>query len=199
LVFKTEDRIKRATPGWSKVMSLLFRWIGDQERATLLDLEPLWKPAERYSLAERADANTKFQDIPFRSRMALIGQFSPAEISEMEVQRAGEQLLTEALLGAPEAPAEPIEESAEQVVDQFRDIANGDVVEFAQGVGQVEHIMTGGILGIEGSDFAIEATQNNPAIQVRRWERVNGDWEPTAAVFGTRYNEVTRLDGLPEA
>jgi len=199
LVFKTEDRIKRATPGWSKVMSLLFRWIGDQERATLLDLEPLWKPAERYSLAERADANTKFQDIPFRSRMALIGQFSPAEISEMEVQRAGEQLLTEALLGAPEAPAEPIEESAEQVVDQFRDIANGDVVQFAQGVGQVEHIMTGGILGIEGSDFAIEATQNNPAIQVRRWERVNGDWGPTAAVFGTRYNEVTRLDGLPEA
>ncbi len=198
LVFKTEDRIKRATPGWSKVMSLLFRWMGDDERATLLDLEPLWKPAERYSLAERADANTKFQDIPFRSRMALIGQFSPAEIAEMEVQRAGEQLLTEALLGTPE-PAQEAQPGREQVVERFRDIANGDVVEFAQGIGQVEHIMTAGVLGIQGSDFAIEGTENNPAVQIRLWERIAGEWEPTAAVFGARYSEVTRLDGLPEA
>jgi hypothetical protein len=131
--------------------------------------------------------------------MSLIGQFSPAEIDEMEVQRAGETLLTEALLGAPtQAPAERQAET-EQVVDIFRDVANGDVVEFAQGVGQVEHIMTGGVLGIEGSEFAITATPNNPAIQVRRWELVGGEWSPTAAVFGVRYSEVTRLDGLPEA
>jgi hypothetical protein len=199
LVFKTEDRIARVSPGWSRVMSLVFRWLGDETRASLLDLEPLWKPAERYSLAERADANSKFQDVPFRSRMSLIGQFSPAEIDEMEVQRAGETLLTEALLGAPTgAQAEPQAET-EQVVDIFRDVANGDVVEFAQGVGQVEHIMTGGVLGIEGSEFAITATPNNPAIQVRRWELVGGEWSPTAAVFGVRYSEVTRLDGLPEA
>jgi hypothetical protein len=65
----------------------------------LIDLEPLWKPAERYSLAERADANSKFQDIPFRSRMQKVGQFSPAEIAEMEIERAGEALLTQALIG----------------------------------------------------------------------------------------------------
>jgi hypothetical protein len=106
LVFKTEDRIARVTPAWSKVMSLMFRWLGDDERAQLLDLEPLWKPAERYSLAERADANSKFQDIPFRSRMSLIGQFSPADIAEMEVERAGEQLLTQALLGEQTEPTE---------------------------------------------------------------------------------------------
>lgn len=106
LVFKTEDRIARATVGWSKVMSLMFRWMGDEERANLMDLEPLWKPAERYSMSERADANTKFQDVPFRSRMKLIGQFSPAEVAEMEMERAGETLLTEALLGA-QTPPEP--------------------------------------------------------------------------------------------
>lgn len=107
LVFKTEDRIARATVGWSKVMSLMFKWMGDVERAALLDLEPLWKPAERYSLSERADANTKFQDVPFRSRMKLIGQFSPAEVSEMETERAGEQIIAEALLGVQEPlPAE---------------------------------------------------------------------------------------------
>ena len=99
LVFKAEDRIARVTPGWSKVMSLMFKWLGDEVRASLLDLEPLWKPAERYSLAERADANSKFQDVPFRSRMAIIGQFSPAEIAEMEIERAGEAILTQSLTG----------------------------------------------------------------------------------------------------
>jgi hypothetical protein len=99
LVFKAEDRIARVTPSWSKVMSLMFRWIGDEQRANLLDLEPIWKPAERYSMAERADANSKFQDIPFNSRMTLIGQFTPAEIAQMEAERAGETILTQALIG----------------------------------------------------------------------------------------------------
>lgn len=99
LVFKTEDRIARATVGWTRVMSLMFKWMGDTERANLLDLEPIWKPAERYSLSERADANTKFQDIPFRSRMSLIGQFSPAEVAEMEIEKAGEQILNATLTG----------------------------------------------------------------------------------------------------
>lgn len=105
LVFKAEDRIARASSGWTKVMSLMFRWLGDQDRANLLDLEPIWKPAERYSMAERADANSKFQDIPFRSRMTLIGQFTPSEVAQMEVERAGEQLLIEALTG--QTPAQP--------------------------------------------------------------------------------------------
>lgn len=99
LVFKAEDRINRVTPGWSKVMSLMFRWLGDDERASLLDLEPMWQRAERYSLAERADANAKFQDIPFRSRMSLIGQFPPGVIEEMEVERRGEQVFQQAITG----------------------------------------------------------------------------------------------------
>lgn len=195
LVFKTEDRIARVTSSWSKVMSLMFKWTGDQERAELLDLEPLWKPAERYSLAERADANSKFQDVPFRSRMALIGQFSPAELAEMEVERAGEQLLMQALLQPEQEPA--VEAGSEQVVNTFRNLSNGDIVEFAEGVGQVEHIMIGGVLGLEGSDFAIEATASNPAIQIRLWERVAGEWQATSAVYGARFTDVTRLSELP--
>jgi hypothetical protein len=35
--------------------------------------------------------------------MKLVGQFTPAEVAEMEVERAGEQILTEALLGIPQA------------------------------------------------------------------------------------------------
>jgi len=77
----------------------MFRWLGDDERASLLDLEPMWQRAERYSLAERADANSKFQDIPFRQRMTLIGQFPPGVIDEMEVERRGEQVFRQALTG----------------------------------------------------------------------------------------------------
>jgi hypothetical protein len=107
LVFKTEDRIARATVGWSKVMSLMFRYMGDVERATLLDLEPIWETPERYSLSERADANSKFQDIPFNSRMTLIGQFSPAEVAEMKFEKAGENIINAALLQAsPNQPGE---------------------------------------------------------------------------------------------
>lgn len=107
LVFKAEDRIARASAGWSKVMSLVFRWLGDETRANLLDLEPLWKPAERYSLAERADANVKFADVPFRSRMSLIAQFSPAEIAEMEVEKASESLIAQALFTGEEQATTP--------------------------------------------------------------------------------------------
>jgi hypothetical protein len=172
----------------------MFRWIGDDQRAELLDLEPIWNSAERYSLAERADANSKFQDIPFRSRMSLIGQFTPAEVATMEAERAGEQLLIAALTQTPAEPEQVIEG---EVVERFRDLSNGDVVEFAQGIGQVEHIMLGGVLGLEGSSYAVEATETNPALQVRLWERSNGAWQPTPAVYGTKYTQVKRLDGLP--
>jgi hypothetical protein len=199
LVFKAEDRINRVTPGWAKVMSLMFSWIGDDERAQLLDLEPLWRSAERYSLSERGDANSKFQDIPFRSRMSLIGQFSPAEIAEMETERAGEALLTEALLQPPATQEATTAEREDQTTDQFRDIATGDIVELAQGVGQIEHIMLGGVLGIAGSEFAITASATNPALQVRLWTRVNGVWTATPNVVGVSYSTVTRLPDLPAA
>lgn len=101
LVFKTENRIARATVGWTQVMALAFKWLGDEERANMLDLEPLWKPVDRSSLAERADAWSKFADIPFRSKAKLIGQFSPAEVAEMEVEKASDAVFTAALVSTP--------------------------------------------------------------------------------------------------
>jgi hypothetical protein len=110
-------------------------------------------------------------------------------------------LLTEALLAPPAAeparqePQEPQRE--EQTVDSFADISNGDIVRFPDGVGQIEHIMIGGVLGIEGSEFAVRGTATNPALQVRLWELSAGEWSPTTTVFLVRYSDVTRLDELP--
>jgi hypothetical protein len=53
----------------------------------------MWESPERYSLAERGDAISKFLDVPFRSKMELIGGFSPAEIDQMEVEKAAETLM----------------------------------------------------------------------------------------------------------
>jgi hypothetical protein len=193
----------------------MFRYEGDADRANLLDLEPIWESPERYSLAERGDAIAKFVDVPFRSRMELVGKFSPAEIDQMEVERASEVLLA-GLFAEPGAGTTPPDEATPaeattspetaeatdrsgegQVVDTFRDLSNGDVVEFSEGYGQVEHIMIGGILGIEGSEFAIETSPENPGLTVRLWRRAHGSWVATAQSYNVRYSEVTRLDELP--
>ena len=172
LVFKAEDRIARATSGWSKVMSLMFRWLGDQERANLLDLEPIWKPAERYSLAERADANSKFQDIPFRSRMSLIGQFSPAEVAQMEVERAGEQLLIETLTGGSftgqtgdAVAADPAASAEAQDALNFRAQAEALGAFIRAGVTPETAARTLGLVGLEFIDAQPITLRPNKLVQ----------------------------------
>ena len=85
LIFKAEDRIRRASAGWNQVMSLAFRFMGDSTRAELTSLRTLWQPAERFSLAERADAATKAgTDIPWAEKMTSIWQYPPEKVAEMQ-------------------------------------------------------------------------------------------------------------------
>ena len=98
LIFKVGDRIKRASFGWNSVMSLAFRFAGDQQRAQILDLETLWQPPERLTLSERADAASKArEDYPWRSRMAEIWGESPESISRMEAERVNDAMLAASL------------------------------------------------------------------------------------------------------
>lgn len=104
LVFKTQDRIVQASEAWEQVMSLAFLFAGDTERAKRADMEVLWAPPERRSLAERADAASKAQDLPWRSRMTEIWQFSPQMVDRMEAERVMDVLLNpEAADGADAA------------------------------------------------------------------------------------------------
>jgi hypothetical protein len=90
LVFKTEDRIARASIGWKQVMSLAFRLLGDDARADLNALEPIWAPAERLTLSERADAAIKATDVPWRAKMAELWGFDPEQIDRMEADRGAD-------------------------------------------------------------------------------------------------------------
>lgn len=98
LVFKTEDRIARASQSWRDVMSLAFAVEGQQERSDRSAIRVLWQPAARRSLAERADAAQKSQDLPWRYRMEHIWGFTPAQIDEMEAERASDQLMAAEML-----------------------------------------------------------------------------------------------------
>lgn len=95
LVFKTQDRIVQASEAWEQVMSLAFLFAGDRERASRADMEVIWASPERRSLAERADAATKAQDLPWETRMAEIWQMSPQQIERMRAQRVEDAMLAD--------------------------------------------------------------------------------------------------------
>jgi hypothetical protein len=101
LVFKTVDRINRTSHQWAQVMALCFLQSGDQQRADLSKIQTLWQPAERLSFAERADAASKAaNDIPRRSRLIHIWQFTPAVADRMMSEWEEEQLVAAAAAAA---------------------------------------------------------------------------------------------------
>ncbi|MFG3710898.1 phage portal protein [Micromonospora sp. NPDC047730] len=102
LVFKVEDRITRTSHPWAWVMSLAFEQLRQVDRADLAKLQVLWRSPHRLSLIERADSASKATDIPWRTRMSTIWEFSPGDIDRMAAERADE-LLFEAQLAAQAA------------------------------------------------------------------------------------------------
>jgi hypothetical protein len=111
LVFKVEDRDKIAGRAWAQVMSLAFAFTGDTERADLSKLIVDWQPAERYSLSERAQADSLSLSLPAAQKYRLIWGMSPDEVQIALAQRSADQLL-QATLGPttpppPQQPREP--------------------------------------------------------------------------------------------
>lgn len=72
----------------------------------------------------------------------------------------------------------------------------GDFVAWDGGVGRVEHVMAEGMLGVEGSEYAIEATPDNPAALVRKWESDDGLWEETDELVGKRMSDLVVASGI---
>jgi hypothetical protein len=103
LVFKAQDRVARASASLDLVMGAALA-IESGLRVPVADVESKWLPVERQSLAERADAATKAQDLPWRTRMTDIWQFSEDRVDQMETERASDAL--NASISAP--PAAPV-------------------------------------------------------------------------------------------
>lgn len=211
LVKRAERRQSQFGRGWTEVakLALLIRDGSIPAEANLIT--PVWRDASTPTRAAAADEATKLVGIGvfqpdseiLYNRIGLSD--SDKLVLRDENRRARSANLVSELAQAARpvapAPAAPgaAAEERDPTVDTFRDLSLGDIVEFEFGFGQVEHIMISGILGIEGSDFAIQATADNPAIQVRLWIYEDGRWNPTPEVYGTTYNSVRRLDALPES
>jgi HK97 family phage portal protein len=92
--------------------------------------------------------------------------------------------------GAPaeQQPAAPAEDShSGESVDQAGGFALGQYVYWDGGEGTIEHLMTDGMLGVEGSPFAIEATPDDPAGLIR----IHRDGSPTELLIGKRTADLS--------
>jgi len=65
-------------------------------------------------------------------------------------------------------------------------------------VGIVQYVMTEGMLGVASSDYAIEASIENPAVLVRtlELEEDEGIWEESEYLVGAESNMVTKIEPL---
>lgn len=109
LVFKTEDRIARATEGWSQVMAAAFRWMEDDARADLNQLRMMWASPQRYSLNERYSAAAQGKGIvPTETIWTEVLGMSPDQVARAQAQRADEALLEPALTAPAPPPAVPV-------------------------------------------------------------------------------------------
>jgi hypothetical protein len=108
LVFKIEDRDKIAAKSWAQVLSLMFQFSGDDQRADPGHIVIDWKPAERYSLAEKAGADAQNKSLSLDMAAAKIWGLTPDEVNINRAQRAAEALLNPQPAGqGPAAPTKP--------------------------------------------------------------------------------------------
>jgi len=214
LVKKAERRQKQFGRAWMETARLALLFRDGEIPEEISEVRPLWRDPSTPTRAAAADEAVKLisagvllPDSEVTYNRIGLSETDKAVI-RAEKQTVGTVQLLEALSasqtptatpGTTEELAPPVEEGERgEVVDSFQDISNGDIVEFGTGYGQIEHIMIGGVLGIEGSEFAITGTPEDPALQVRIWEIVDEEWVATENVIAVRYSEVTRLEELPE-
>jgi hypothetical protein len=96
-----------------------------------------------------------------------------------------------------DAPARSLEERAEPGT-----VAEGDYVSWGssggRARGRIEHVMDYGRLDVPGTDFAIDATEEDPAALITVYEEVSGGWRATDTQVGHKVSTLTKIDPLPE-
>lgn len=105
LIKKSRDRIERAKAELNLVMGAALA-IETGSATIVEDIESLWQRPDEPSLAERADAATKAQDLPWRTRMRDIWGYSEDIIDAMEIERASDALNAALAFPTP-APTPP--------------------------------------------------------------------------------------------
>ena len=80
-------------------------------------------------------------------------------------------------------------------------VAEGDYVMFLCEedeikVGQVEFVMNEGTYGLAGSEYAMEATPEDPVLSIRIFEEEDGAWEATENIHAHKASEAVKIESL---
>jgi hypothetical protein len=211
LVKRAERRQRQFGRTWSEVarLALLVRDGEVPEEAT--DIRPIWRDASTPTRAAAADEAVKLiaagvllpdseitynriglsdsdkQQLKIEKRVAqassLIGNLAAAA----QAATQNPEVADLASRRTENGQAAPAESGRPDTVDEFQGVRTGDIVNLVDGrTGRVEHIMIGGTLGVPGSQFAIQGTEEDPAVQVRLFE--NG--AETENVVNVRFSEI---------
>jgi len=132
---------------------------------------------EDFELLEEPAANQTYMQLGFSTLAAAAAQAGAA---------GGEPTAAEPVAEAPAAD-EPAPGSQGEGVPEAGGFREGQYVYFDGGEGVIEHLMIDGVLGVEGSPFAIAASEAEPAASVRVY--LNG--EPTEFTVGKRVSELS--------
>jgi hypothetical protein len=103
----------------------------------------------------------------------------------------------------PAAPApEPVAEEAASQRAEPGSVTEGDFVSWGsaggRARGRIDHVMNYGTLDIPGTDFKIDATEEDPAALITVYEEVSGGWRATETQVGHKVTTLTKIDPLPE-
>jgi hypothetical protein len=134
-----------------------------------------------------------FPGIPASTIDAIIAGTSTAPVA-----MPGEAPAPEPVAPEPEAPA--LEEASQRA--EPGSVAEGDFVSWdtsgGRARGRIDHVMDYGTLDIPGTDFKIDATEEDPAALITLYEEVSGGWRPTETQVGHKVATLTKIDPLPE-
>jgi HK97 family phage portal protein len=96
-----------------------------------------------------------------------------------------------------DAPARSLQERAEPGT-----VSEGDYVSWGssggRARGRIDHVMDYGRLDVPDTDFAIDATEDDPAALITVYEEVSGGWRATETQVGHKVSTLTKIDPLPE-
>ena len=64
--------------------------------------------------------------------------------------------------------------------------------------GEIQEIFRSGTVRVPGTDFELEATEDDPVALIQIYQQVEGGWEDTDVIVGHKFSTLTRIGELEE-
>jgi hypothetical protein len=143
----------------------------------------------REALRKAIDAVKEGREVTGESLVVLNSIFEDLSEGHDYIMKAVEMM---AMLTGAEGEIE--EEAREQVGDYVEWDSSGGTAK-----GRIERILQEGTLNIPGTDFTIEAQEDDPAVLIRVYEEYRDGYRATETLVGHKMSELRYIDALPEA